>query len=181
MQGGGTGWGGCGQGDLRCSSQLEREEESEWVKVRLWYVYLFIQKICWKHTEQCALMFSTHLSMTPLGARGSSHSSWAEREVRVTGRGGGWWAGGAARVWSSLSGPWLQHCQKFKTETSKICSISDHYKEELHAQHVNTEFRELFSNKKRTLIIGKRITAQVFYSKLFKASSSILYITLITW
>ncbi len=77
------------------------------------------------HGTMCFFMFSTHLSMTPLGARGSSHSSWAEREVRVTGRGGGWWAGGAARVWSSLSGPWLQHCQMFKTETSKIYSISE--------------------------------------------------------
>ena len=89
-------------------------------------VLLFVESVCKplckqfltkrKYTERCELViFPTHLSMTPLGARGSSHSSCTERVVRVTGRGGGWWSGGAARVCSSLRGPWLQHCQVIKT------------------------------------------------------------------
>lgn len=47
--------------------------------------------------------------MTPLGSKGLSHSICTERDVRVTGRGGGWSVGGAGRVWSFLSGPRLQH------------------------------------------------------------------------
>lgn len=47
--------------------------------------------------------------MTPLGSKGLSHSICTERDVSVTGRGGGWSVGGAGRVWSFLSGPRLQH------------------------------------------------------------------------
>lgn len=78
----------------------------------------------WAQILLILFMTPTHLSMTPLGARGSSQFSCTEREVKVTGWGGGWWAGGAARVWSSLSGPWLQHWQMFNTETVVDISIS---------------------------------------------------------
>lgn len=68
-----------------------------------------------------ASSFCIHLSMTPFGSRGLSHSVWTEREVRATGRGGGWRAGGAAEVWSSVTGPRLQHCLTVRTDRTEMC------------------------------------------------------------
>lgn len=99
-------------------SWKKTERAGVWMKWQC--MYLFSQSECklfFLTMQRIHVYAPTHLSMIPLGARGSSQSSWMEREVRVTGRGGGWWAGGAVRVMSSLSGPWLQHWQMFKTET----------------------------------------------------------------
>lgn len=68
-----------------------------------------------------ASSFCIHLSMIPFGSRGLSHSVWTEREVRATGRGGGWRAGGADEVWSSVTGPRLQHCLTVRTDRTEMC------------------------------------------------------------